>query len=172
MSKQQSRDEMQPQHDADRQQGVGAATRDNQMSDRERPREVSHEGSAGSAGSVRGGSAGGAESTGMQRTGRQPSGARTSMTSRGQPSVLPAFMSNPGLMASAFMSNPFAFAQAMSQEMDRIFDAVGGESLEAGGASGSSARGMMTPRGAGSALQAGTQRGRGLGQCDWGAGQR
>jgi HSP20 family protein len=40
--------------------------------------------------------------------------------------MLPAFMTNPGLMASAFMSDPFAFAQAMSSEMDRLFDAFGG----------------------------------------------
>jgi HSP20 family protein len=31
-------------------------------------------------------------------------------------------------MASAFMSDPFAFAQAMSQEMDRLFDTFGGTS--------------------------------------------
>ena len=42
--------------------------------------------------------------------------------------MLPAFMTNPGLMASAFMSDPFAFAQAMSQEMDRLFDTFGGTS--------------------------------------------
>jgi len=40
--------------------------------------------------------------------------------------MLPAFMTNPGLMASAFMSDPFAFAQAMSSEMDRLFDTFGG----------------------------------------------
>lgn len=42
--------------------------------------------------------------------------------------MLPAFMTNPGLMASAFMSDPFAFAEAMSQEMDRLFDTFGGTS--------------------------------------------
>jgi HSP20 family protein len=42
--------------------------------------------------------------------------------------MLPAFMTNPGLMASAFMSDPFAFAQAMSSEMDRLFDTFGGTS--------------------------------------------
>ncbi len=54
--------------------------------------------------------------------------------------MLPAFMTNPGLMASAFMSDPFAFAQAMSQEMDRLFDTFGGTSqsgraLSTGGSS-------------------------------------
>jgi HSP20 family protein len=37
-------------------------------------------------------------------------------------------MANPELMASAFLSNPFAFAQAMSQEMDRLFDTYAGTS--------------------------------------------
>ena len=46
------------------------------------------------------------------------------MTGRGQSqqqSILPELMANPGLMTRAFMSNPFAFAEAMSQEMDRLF---------------------------------------------------
>jgi HSP20 family protein len=64
--------------------------------------------------------------TGMQRGGQ--SGAGSSISGRGQPSMLPAFMTNPGLMASAFMSDPFAFAQAMSSEMDRLFDTFGGTS--------------------------------------------
>ncbi|GLC26880.1 Hsp20/alpha crystallin family protein [Roseisolibacter agri] len=81
--------------------------------DRERQRSVSREATPG---------------TGMQR------GERAGMTTgagRGatSPSLLPAFMANPDLMASAFMSNPFAFAQAMSQEMDRLFGAPGGETF-------------------------------------------
>jgi HSP20 family protein len=79
--------------------------------DRERSLEVSREG--------------GRSGERMQR------GARgSSVAGRGgQAQLLPAFMSNPGLMASAFMSNPFAFAQAMSQEMDRIFGAYGDDDL-------------------------------------------
>jgi HSP20 family protein len=34
-------------------------------------------------------------------------------------------MANPGLMTRAFMSNPFAFAQAMNEEMDRLFSMAG-----------------------------------------------
>ena len=67
----------------------------------------------------------GASGTAMQQGGRQPGTALGGRTS-GQSSLLPAFMASPGLMASAFMSNPFAFAQAMSQEMDRLFSSVGG----------------------------------------------
>jgi HSP20 family protein len=81
-----------------------------QGSDQERQRQVSREPSS--------------SGTGMQRGGQ--SGAGSAISGRGQPSMLPAFMTNPGLMASAFMSDPFAFAQAMSQEMDRLFDTFGG----------------------------------------------
>jgi HSP20 family protein len=85
-----------------------------QSSDQERQRQVSREPASSSG-------------IGMQRGGaRQPGGS--SLASRGEPSLLPAFMTNPGLMASAFMSDPFAFAQAMSQEMDRLFDTFGGTS--------------------------------------------
>jgi HSP20 family protein len=82
-----------------------------QSSDQERLRGVSREPGRG-IGLERGG---GRESgSGMQRGG-----------GRSQPSVLPAFMASPGLMASAFMANPFAFAEAMSEEMDRLFDSYG-----------------------------------------------
>jgi HSP20 family protein len=80
--------------------------------DQERQRRVSREPSS--------------SGTGMQRGGQ--SGAGSAISGRGQPSMLPAFMTNPGLMASAFMSDPFAFAQAMSSEMDRLFDTFGGAS--------------------------------------------
>jgi HSP20 family protein len=68
-------------------------------------------------------------------------------------------------MASAFMSNPFAFAQAMSQEMDRLFEATSSGGIgspmghhESGlqaarGMTASSARGMQ---------QAGMAGGRGM----------
>lgn len=100
-------------------------------SDQERQRQVTREGGAGPG-------------TGMQR-GRQP-GAGTGVTGRGQaqPSLLPAFMSSPGLMASAFMSNPFAFAQAMSQEMDRLFGAFGSEDLASPYAQGAAGRGLAS----------------------------
>lgn len=105
--------------------------------DQERQRAVSREGG-----------------TGMQRTGgRQGPGTAVSR-GQGQPSLLPAFMSSPGLMASAFMSNPFAFAQAMSQEMDRLFSSYGGAEPGSGLAS---YGGRGQPSGAAAA-------GRGLGQ--------
>jgi HSP20 family protein len=72
---------------------------------------------------------------------RQGAGA---MTGRGQmqSSILPALMANPALMTRAFMSNPFAFADAMSQEMDRLFSTAGGDLMTTGGRqTGSGARG-------------------------------
>jgi HSP20 family protein len=84
-----------------------------QSSDQERQRQVSREPASSSG-------------AGMQRGGQ--SGTGSMVSGRDQPSMLPAFMTNPGLMASAFMSDPFAFAQAMSQEMDRLFDTFGGTS--------------------------------------------
>lgn len=90
-------------------------------SDQERPRQVSQEATSGR--------------TGVQRGGRQQ-GALTGREA-GQPSLLPAFMAHPGLMASAFMSDPFAFANVMNQEMDRLFSTFGGAGstgLEQGGA--------------------------------------
>lgn len=81
-----------------------------QSSDQERQRRISREPTSPSG-------------AGMQRGG-QPG----ALAGRGQSSMLPAFMTNPGLMASAFMSDPFAFAEAMSQEMDRLFDTFGGTS--------------------------------------------
>lgn len=84
-----------------------------QSSDQERQRQISREPSSSSG-------------IGMQRSGQYGTGS--GIAGRGQQSILPAFMTNPGLMASAFMSDPFAFAQAMSQEMDRLFDTFGGTS--------------------------------------------
>lgn len=61
---------------------------------------------------------------------------------QGQPSVLPALMANPWLMTNAFMSNPFGFAQAMTEEMDRLFSSGADVSpygrMESGGQSGRS----------------------------------
>jgi HSP20 family protein len=102
-----------------------------QPTDQERQRQVSRE-------------PGSSSGAGMQRGNQQQSGAGSSLAGRGQPSMLPAFMTNPGLMASAFMSNPFAFAQAMSQEMDRLFDTFGGTSEGAR---------AMSPGGSGRSLQ-------------------
>jgi HSP20 family protein len=97
-------------------QGAGSSSASGQSaqqsSDQERQRQISREPTS--------------SGTGMQRGGQ--SGTGSSLSGRGQPSMLPAFMTNPGLMASAFMSDPFAFAQAMSQEMDRLFDTFGGTS--------------------------------------------
>lgn len=100
-----------------------------QSSDQERQRQISREPSSSSG-------------IGMQRSGQYGTGS--GIAGRGQQSILPAFMTNPGLMASAFMSDPFAFAQAMSQEMDRLFDTFGGTSQ--GGRSlstGGSGRGLL-----------------------------
>jgi HSP20 family protein len=85
-----------------------------QSSDQERQRQISREPAS--------------SGTGMQRGGQSGAGSAISGRGQAQPSMLPAFMTNPGLMASAFMSDPFAFAQAMSQEMDRLFDTFGGTS--------------------------------------------
>jgi HSP20 family protein len=106
-----------------------------QSSDQERQRQISREPTSSSG-------------TGMQRGGQ--SGGGSMISGQGQPSMLPAFMTNPGLMASAFMSDPFAFAQAMSQEMDRLFDTFGGTSQ--GGRSlstGGSGRSLQQQRGRG-----------------------
>jgi len=89
--------------------------------DWERPRQVSREGSP--EGVQPGESVGvqpGTEQSrqrGMQRRGVQGG--------RQESSLLPAFMANPGLMASAFMANPLEFAQLMTSEMDRIFETFG-----------------------------------------------
>lgn len=116
-----------------------------QHSDQERQRQVSREPES-------------SQGTGMQRGGARQSGTGTSLAGRGQPSLLPAFMTNPGLMASAFMSNPFAFAQAMSQEMDRLFDTFGTSSQGGRGLStGSAAQGLQQ-----GGQQMGLQGGRGL----------
>ena len=110
-----------------------------QSSDQERQRQISREPASTSG-------------RGMQRGGQ--SGAGSMLSGRGQPSVLPVFMANPGLMASAFMSDPFAFAQTMSEEMDRLFDTFGGTSQ--GGRN-------LSTSGSGRSLQ---QQGRG-GQSYW-----
>jgi HSP20 family protein len=63
-------------------------------------------------------------------------------------------MSNPALMASAFMSNPFGFAQAMTEEMNRVFSAfdegfgapvgrVGGDTGRGGSAGGAQQAGQV-----------------------------
>lgn len=121
--------------------------------DQERQRTVEREG--GSTGS----------GAGMQRRGSATMGGGSSLSGRGEGegALLPAFMANPGLMASAFMSNPFAFAQAMSQEMDRLFSSLGpadpGTSLGRGG----SGRGMSSGQSRQPMPQGGRQGGR-LGQ--------
>ena len=133
-------------------QGRTATPGSGSGADRERQRTVSREGAPGTS-----------PGTGMQR------GERTGMTTtagRGAtaPSLLPAFMARPDLMAGAFMSNPFAFAQAMSQEMDRLFGLAGGEAMSpwerGGGTSGQSLAGgrQQGLQGYQSAQQGGMQR--------------
>ncbi|MES2524770.1 MAG: Hsp20/alpha crystallin family protein [Gemmatimonadota bacterium] len=159
---------------------TGAGGRPGSFTDQERQRPVSREGGQGdtSAGGQsqagrQGGTQTGAQTgmhtgaqTGMQRGNSQRTGLGTPGAGHAQPSMLPAFMASPGLMASAFMSNPFAFAQAMSQEMDRLFDTVGGAGgatigsgdphMNRGSAAGASMRGSHHP-----AMRSGTE-GRGL----------
>ena len=137
-------------------QGTQGATAAGTRGDQERRRPVERE--------TGGGAEGGA---GMQRRSDTAMGARSAFgaSGEGESSLLPAFMANPGLMAGAFMSNPFAFAQAMSQEMDRLFSSMGagdaGMALGRGGSMG----GRMTP-GAPSrqAVQQGGRQGGRLGQ--------
>jgi HSP20 family protein len=95
-----------------------AASRTDQHTDREREREVSREGNR-------------ATGTGMQRGGAQQGGRGSALLGgqQGRQSLLPALLSNPDLMTRAFMANPFSFAQAMSQEMDRLFSTGGADSL-------------------------------------------
>jgi HSP20 family protein len=114
-------------------------------SDQERQRQVSRE-DAGM---------GTAAGTGVQRGARQGA-ALAGGRGQGQPSVLPALMSNPWLMTNAFMANPFGFAQAMSQEMDRLFASSFGDvsPYGQGGTSGQSSRSLATQG----------QQSRGLGQ--------
>jgi len=111
--------------------------------DLERPRQVSREGTPEG---VQPGESVGAQA-GMQRNARQGVQRGGALAGRQGPSVLPAFMAHPGLMASAFMTNPFEFAQLMANEMDRIFDTFG----PTGGA------GLLLP--AAGARQLGGQRG-------------
>ena len=72
---------------------------------------------------------------------RQGAGAMTGGRGQMQSSILPALMANPALMTRAFMSNPFAFADAMSQEMDRLFSTAGGDLMTTGRQTGGGARG-------------------------------
>ena len=119
-SQQASQQQQQQSSQSQPQPGRGAASGGPSGADRERQRAVTREGAPGST-------PGSAPGTGVQR------GERTGMATTGlgapSPSLLPAFMARPDLMAGAFMSNPFAFAQAMSQEMDRLFGLASGESM-------------------------------------------
>jgi HSP20 family protein len=125
---------------------TGGGQNAQQSRDQERQRQVTREPESSSG-------------TGMQRGGARQGGIGSSLAGRGHPSLLPVFMSNPGLMASAFMSNPFAFGQAISQEMDRLFDTFGGASQSGRGmSSGSAGQGIQQQGG----QQLGLQGGRGL----------
>ena len=95
--------------------GVGGARGSEQRGDRQRQVDVSRE-SGGATGMQSMGT--GAQQSPSRQTGR---GGAVSGRGQSQPSILPALMANPGLMTRAFMANPFAFADAMSQEMDRLF---------------------------------------------------
>jgi len=119
--------------------GAGRAPGSEQRGDRQRQVETSREG-GGSTGMQSGGA--GAQQSPSRQTGR---GGAVSGRGPGQPSILPALMANPGLMTRAFMANPFAFADAMSQEMDRLFSMTGGDlatPTRQSGASGARGRGV------------------------------
>ena len=94
---------------------AGGARGSEQRADRERQMDVSRE-RGGAAGMQSAGA--GAQQSPSRQTGR---GGAVSGRGQSQSSILPALMANPGLMTRAFMANPFAFADAMSQEMDRLF---------------------------------------------------
>lgn len=141
--------------------GGAGATSAELRGDQERPREVAREG-----GSTSGAGRGGSMQRGLGRSGVGSIGGR------GQgPSLIPMLMSNPALMASAFMSNPFGFAQAMTQEMDRVFSAfddgfvapigrVGGgtgRSVSAGGAEQGAQSQPQSPSGQQQSMQQSTQ---------------
>jgi len=77
--------------------------------------------------------------------GARPNPSGRSLAARDEPSLLPALMANPWLMTNAFLANPYGFAQAMSQEMDRLF----APQVADAGAAGRSARvGERTGQGA------------------------
>ena len=147
--------EREPQGTQGQQQSVtgGAAP----AADQERPMEVSRENEP--RGVQAGESGGGQQQQQTQRMqpGMQRAGAMAQRSP--QPSVLPAFMANPGLMASAFMANPFEFAQLMSNEMDRLFENFGMGAAGFGGAlspAGGRAQQQQPQQGG---AQRGTQRG-------------
>jgi len=59
--------------------------------------------------------------------------------------MLPALMANPWLMTNALMANPFGFAQAMNQEMDRLFSSFDDDFASPGRvSSGQTGRGLSS----------------------------
>jgi len=79
----------------------------------------------------------------QQRGGRQSSGLASGRQT--QQSMLPALMANPWLMTNALMANPFGFAQAMNQEMDRLFSSFDDDFASPGRvSSGQTGRGLSS----------------------------
>jgi HSP20 family protein len=123
-----------------------AAQNIDQSSDRERQLGVSREGGS-SAESGTGASVQSRTQRGLQSRGGQQSGA---LGGRSQASVLPALMANPWIMTNAFLTNPYGFAQALNQEMDRLFSsqlADVGPASQVGSGSPESGRGLPTSSG-------------------------
>jgi len=111
-----------------------SAQRAGQGGDQQRQIDVNREGGGAPGSQVSGAGARNSPS-------RQGRGGTSAGRGQMQSSILPALMANPALMTRAFMSNPFAFADAMSQEMDRMFSTMGGELVTPGRQTGSGARG-------------------------------
>ena len=109
------------------------AQRAGQRGDQQRQIDVNRE-SGGAAGTQVSGE--GARNAPSRQSGGAMTGARGM-----QSSILPALMANPALMQRALMANPVAFADAMSQEMDRLFSTMGGDLVTQGRQTGSGARG-------------------------------
>ena len=141
--------------------GGGAEAQGAARSDQERQREVSRE--RGSQGLQTGGGA----QRGMQQQGVQSgavSGGRGQQQPYqygGGPSLLPAFFSQPGLMASAFLNDPFEFASRMTEEMDRVFANFGVPSAGMGMGS------PLLGEGAGRGLTTGQEGQRGMRATAW-----
>ena len=140
--------------------GGGAEAQGAARSDQERQREVSRE--RGSQGLQTGGGA----QRGMQQQGVQSgavSGGRGQQQpyQYGGPSLLPAFFSQPGLMASAFLNDPFEFASRMTEEMDRVFANFGVPSAGMGMGS------PLLGEGAGRGLTTGQEGQRGMRATAW-----
>jgi HSP20 family protein len=111
-----------------------SAQRAGQRGEQQRQIDVNREGGSNAGTGLSG-------TVGRNSPSRQSGGGVPAGRGQMQSSILPALMANPALMTRAFMANPFAFADAMSQEMDRMFSTMGGDVVTTGRQTGSGARG-------------------------------